>query len=170
MWGNQVNKIFLCPQDKKVKLIWSRASWVIHSYQLNMLPEIHKNVGFYTTFSRARLAGPVFVWLLCFFRKKCSFQRNEINIFIYLPASPTPTANNQKKEGKKKKKKNDWQIQWIVGPNTERFWKWMKGFIEPLWDTEIYKKWKAHVWRNCLIWINGIWRNEVGKKYIWQLA
>lgn len=105
MWGNQVNKIFLCPQDKKVKLIWSRASWVIHSYQLNMLPEIHKNVGFYTTFSRARLAGPVFVWLLCFFRKKCSFQRNEINIFIYLPASPTPTANNQKKEGKKKKKK-----------------------------------------------------------------
>lgn len=170
MWGNQVNKIFLCPQDKKVKLIWSRASWVIHSYQLNMLPEIHKNVGFYTTFSRARLAGPVFVWLLCFFRKKCSFQRNEINIFIYLPASPTPTANNQKMEGKKKKKKNDWQIQWIVGPNTERFWKWMKGFIEPLWDTEIYKKWKAHVWRNCLIWINGIWRNEVGKKYIWQLA
>lgn len=165
MWGNQVNKIFLCPQDKKVKLIWSRASWVIHSYQLNMLPEIHKNVGFYTTFSRAR-----FVWLLCFFRKNVQFKEMKYT-YLYislLPQHQLPTTKKWK--GKKKKKKNDWQIQWIVGPNTERFWKWMKGFIEPLWDTEIYKKWKAHVWRNCLIWINGIWRNEVGKKYIWQLA
>ena len=118
-----------------MKLIWSRASWVIHSYQLNMLPEIHKNVGFYTTFSRARLAGPVFVWLLCFFRKNVQFKEMKYT-YLYislLPQHQLPTTK------KRKEKKNDWQIQWIVGPNTERFWKWMKGFIEPLWDTEIYK-------------------------------
>ena len=85
-----------------------------------MLPEIHENIGFYTTYSRARLAGPVFVCLLCFFRKKI-FQLKEMkytyihthththththihtHIFAYLPASLIPTANNEKKEEKKK--------------------------------------------------------------------
>lgn len=137
--------------QEKMKLIWTRASWVIRRYQLNMLLEIHKNLGFYTTFSRARLAGPVFVCLLCFFRKNVQLKEVKYTyIYIHIYISPCfPTTNCQQPK-KEEKKKNDWQIQWTVGPNAERFWKWMKGFIEPLWDTKIYKN-ERHIYEETAL-------------------
>ena len=150
-----------------MKLIWSRASWVIHRYQLNMLPEIHENIGFYTTYSRARLAGPVFVCLLCFFRKKI-FSWRKWNIYTYIHThththicvSPCfPDTNcQQRKKGRKKK---GWLTNTMnYGPKHRKILKMDGSIYRNSMGHRNLQKWEAHVWRDCLIWFNGIWRND----------
>ena len=155
---------------EKMKLIWTRASWVIRRYQLNMLLEIHKNLGFYTTFSRARLAGPVFVCLLCFFRKNVQLKEVKCTyIYTYLYISLLP--HHQLPTTKKGRKKKEWLTNTMnCGPKRRKILKMDERIYRTSVGHKNLQKWKAHIWRDCLIWINGIWRNGVGKKYIWQLA
>lgn len=156
--------------QEKMKLIWTRASWVIRRYQLNMLLEIHKNLGFYTTFSRARLAGPVFVCLLCFFRKNVQLKEVKYTyIYTYLYISLLP--HHQLPTTKKGRKKKEWLTNTMnCGPKRRKILKMNERIYRTSVGHKNLQKWKAHIWRDSLIWINGIWRNGVGKKYIWQLA
>lgn len=133
-----------------------------------MLLEIHKNLGFYTTFSRA---GPVFVCLLCFFRKNVQLKEVKYTyIYIHIYISPCfPTTNCQ--QPKKEKKKKEWLTNTMnCGPKRRKILKMDERIYRTSVGHKNLQKWKAHIWRDCLIWINGIWRNGVGKKYIWQLA